>query len=98
MSLEVNKGDKDMTPMEQIQYWVKGKPIHDIDTGLCVPDFSCCFPQLLASQLERDLFYRAYTHKHNERLIRIMLQFFFEASMLSHGRSEDIEWIKEREV
>ena len=31
-----------MNNREQLEKWVNGNPIHNPDSGECVPDFSCC--------------------------------------------------------
>lgn len=50
-----------ITVEKQLSEWVKGNPLHRVLTkygkgGECVPDFSCCTPELLAEEGER----RAY--------------------------------------
>ena len=45
-----------MTSDEQLASWVGGKSIHNVDKGECCQDFSCCQPELLAPQAERELF------------------------------------------
>ena len=47
-----------MTYLKQLLEWQKGNSIHKDDE--CCPDFSCCNPELLASQDERDVFVKAY--------------------------------------
>lgn len=44
----------------QLDTWLRGVPLHDHDTNSCVPDFSCCHPQLLAPFEERVLFIEAW--------------------------------------
>lgn len=45
-----------MTCEEQLAQWVNGISIHNHDRDECCPDFSCCQPELLATQEERTLF------------------------------------------
>ena len=45
-----------MTSEDQLMQWVAGVSIHNQERGECCPDFSCCQPQLLATQDERNLF------------------------------------------
>ena len=45
-----------MTCEDQLMQWVAGVSIHNQDRDECCPDFSCCQPQLLATQDERNLF------------------------------------------
>ena len=37
-----------MKPEEQLDEWIKGNSIHNIERDECCPDFSCCKPELLA--------------------------------------------------
>jgi hypothetical protein len=41
---------------EQLARWVSGESVHN---GECTPDFSCCRPQLLASQEVRTKYLNA---------------------------------------
>lgn len=48
------------TGQEQLQRWLEGRschtPVgHDFE---CCPDFSCCYPSLMATQEERERFIR----------------------------------------
>ena len=45
-----------MTCDEQLRNWVQGISIHNNTRDECCPDFSCCQPNLLASQEERNCF------------------------------------------
>jgi hypothetical protein len=78
-----------MTCQEQLDEWVKGNSIHDVERGECCPDFSCCRPELLASQVERLTF-----NEHPELRDRMLMKFLgaalkkMEFEVIS---SEDIE-------
>ena len=48
-----------MTEFEQLQMWHAGDSRHHKALG-CVPDFSCCRPELQASVAERDRFMSGY--------------------------------------
>ena len=48
-----------MTSDEQLRLWVAGTSVHNETTGECVPDFSCCKPELQSSQETREAFMRA---------------------------------------
>lgn len=60
---------------EQLENWVKGKSVHNIVDNECCPDFSCCKPNLLASQEVRDEFLKA-TNEDNEKKVHAMLMQF----------------------
>ena len=45
-----------MTPEEQLELWVQGKPVHNKTRDECCPDFSCCDPDLLAPTEVRKAF------------------------------------------
>ena len=45
----------------QVQEWVKGNPIHNEIDDACVPDYSCCVPQLATDQKTKDLFLQAFS-------------------------------------
>jgi hypothetical protein len=51
-----------ITAEEQLSEWIRGNSLHRriqskyVRGGECVPDFSCCVPELLAEECER----RAY--------------------------------------
>lgn len=49
-----------MTPDEQLDLWLKGESVHNPDRDECCPDFSCCKPDLVASQAEKEAFVAAY--------------------------------------
>jgi hypothetical protein len=48
-----------MTKEEQLDLWVKGKPIHNEERDECCPDFSCCDIELLSPLEERIAFKNA---------------------------------------
>lgn len=45
-----------MSPNEQLIAWVAGEPIHNVARDECCPDFSCCRPELLWPEEQRQLF------------------------------------------
>ena len=45
---------------QQMISWLNGRPFHSPVTDECCPDFSCCYPDMLMSQEERN----AYCLKH----------------------------------
>lgn len=47
----------------QLKLWVKGRPYHNVIHDLCVPDFSCCHPEMLQDEEIRKCFYYAYKQK-----------------------------------
>ena len=45
-----------MTSDEQLARWLRGEYVHNDTRDECCPDFSCCKPELLAPQEEREAF------------------------------------------
>lgn len=45
-----------MTPDEQLDAWVEGRNLHNVERDECCPDFSCCQDQFQATPEERRLF------------------------------------------
>lgn len=64
-----------MTPNEQVQLWVGGTSVHNAERDECCPDFSCCRPKLLASEEERQKFYKAH-HAGDSKTTNNMLAVF----------------------
>jgi hypothetical protein len=54
---------KQKSQIEQLELWVQGESVH---TEICCPDFSCCRPELKASQEDRDLYFSAFKNGKNE--------------------------------
>lgn len=65
-----------MTCREQLDEWVKGNSIHNKDRDECCPDFSCCRPELLASEIERRTFRNG-----DEKVRTEMLMMFLGAAL-----------------
>lgn len=40
----------------QLEEWVKGNPIHNIQDNECCPDFSCCNPEFIQPKEIRETF------------------------------------------
>lgn len=55
--------------------WVKGNPRHNSVDEECCPDFSCCDPELLASQKIRQQFYTAYLNDDDATSSRLLGRF-----------------------
>lgn len=75
-----------MTPNEQLDEWVKGNSIHNTELGECCPDFSCCHPELLASEAERTAFRDA-----DEKTRYSMLGMFLGAAISKAFDSTDVK-------
>ena len=59
-----------MTPDQQLDAWVEGRPIHHVERGECCPDFSCCRPDLLAPAHERKTYVRLTERdRHHMRMV-----------------------------
>jgi len=68
----------------QLIEWVKGNPVHNYEDGECCPDFSCCYPDLLAPAEVRKAFCNAETKGDNDTKSRMLGEFlskFLEAKM-----------------
>lgn len=58
-----------MSPAERFRYkdaarqqlilWLNGRSVHNAVNGECLPDFSCCYPDLAWSQERRNEYARA---------------------------------------
>jgi|HubBroStandDraft_6_1064221.scaffolds.fasta_scaffold1274951_1 hypothetical protein len=66
---------------EQLEQWVAGNPIHAAN---CCPDFSCCRPELLASQVIR----KAYLAAGEDERIQFLGYFLGEAISLAAKEQE----------
>ena len=63
----------------QLAAWVNGNPEHNNTDEECCPDFSCCKPELLAPEHERQAFAAA-----SEETRMQMLGGFLGRAMASH--------------
>jgi hypothetical protein len=66
---------------KQLEMWLDGAAMHNIELDECCPDFSCCRPELLASEDERKNFVRFYKSNNQEGVME-MLAIFFERLVL----------------
>lgn len=58
-----------MRPVEQMRLWALGISVHNLERDECCPDFSCCSPELLAPEHERQAFVRLDDQKRHEMLM-----------------------------
>ena len=49
----------DQSVKDQLEKWVGGESVHNTERDECCPDFSCCKPEMLAPQHEREAFAKA---------------------------------------
>lgn len=49
-----------MDDFVQLCRWAAGEPVHDMERNGCVPDFSCCRPELLVPLEVRELYVQWY--------------------------------------
>ena len=77
------QSEMDAAREEQLKLWVEGTPEHCDATGECCPDFSCCKPELLASEDERRVFAEAVATS-NEDLKMQMLGNFLRRAFEKH--------------
>lgn len=79
-----------MTPREQLDKWVAGQSVHNHERDECCPDFSCCQPELLASEEERVMFRDAYING-NQDLIDSMLMMFLTVMLSNIEKDKNIK-------
>lgn len=64
----------DTSTIIQLDDWIKGKPHHNEDKHL--PDFSCCYPELLADRHVREDCVKALINDERDIVIFYMYHFF----------------------
>jgi hypothetical protein len=69
-----------VTSEEQLSRWVAGVPTHNSERDECCPDFSCCYPPLLASRSVRER-YAAAVERGDERERESMAGLFLGAAL-----------------
>ena len=72
-----------MTHDEQIKAWVEGRSLHSFTEGECVPDFSCCQPDLKVDEATRRRFGQAHEEK-DIATLTTMYSVFMEALLTKH--------------
>jgi hypothetical protein len=73
----------------QIEEWVEGRSAHNLDRDECCPDFSCCTPELQASEAERRTFAR-YWREGNSMAMNEMLMMFLGKLIHQSGLEEEV--------
>ena len=73
-----------MTQAEQLRMWVDGDPVHNDETGECCPDFSCCKPELLAPEQEREKFAAATEDQRELMLVMFLGRALGSAGVEAH--------------
>lgn len=63
-----------MAPIERLKKWVEGECIH-VDGEDCLPDFSCCKPELLAPKEERELFLKLWIEEKHSEYEKMLMMF-----------------------
>jgi len=69
---------------EQLTEWLKGNPVHNEIRDECCPDFSCCQPDLLWPEEQRQEFVDAGDEKRNG-----MLMMALGGLLESQGKRDD---------
>ena len=64
-----------MTPIEQLEEWVKGSSIHNEERDECCPDFSCCNKMVETPVEAKQRFVKAF-QENDGYVINQMLMFF----------------------
>lgn len=86
-----------MTSLEQLEKWVAGESIHNVEEDQCCPDFSCCTQSLLASEEERKMFLNAFIN-HQQDIMDSMLMIFLEALIKNKFPNKNIYVAGQAEV
>lgn len=60
--------------------------VHNNAENMCCPDFSCCRPELIASQLERTIFVKAFEEDENETIMN-MLHLFMHRLLTNNSET-----------
>lgn len=63
---EIDTNEQDYN---QILQWVNGISEHNCESNKCVPDFSCCVPELLSSKEDREQFMEACKTKDSKYIM-----------------------------
>ena len=75
-----------MTYDEQLDLWVQGQSVHDIENDWCCPDFSCCNKAIQTPMEDRQLFANAYRQGQISVTDRMLVAFLGNA-MATLGKS-----------
>lgn len=62
-----------MTPLEQLEKWVKGENVHNVERDECCPDFACCQPDKHWPISYREEFKKVYEEQGSEAVIPMLL-------------------------
>lgn len=71
-----------MSPEEQLRRWVNGELVHNgksRSVGECLPDFSCCNPDMLWSKELREKFVNAVSDEERTGMLMMSLSSAFAA-------------------
>lgn len=81
---------------EQVDEWVNGNPVHNDERDECCPDFSCCVPEVMASDQEREQFSEAY-YNNDTKTQNEMLSNFLQR-MVTHKTSKKVHIAGEDDI
>ena len=78
----------DITSDEQLEKWLAGESVHrgDKPRGECCPDFSCCYPRLLAPFEIRQIYVKAFREKDYKMQNRLLFRFLGELIAATSNR------------
>lgn len=62
-----------MTPLEQLEKWVKGENVHNGERDECCPDFACCQPNNHWPLSYREEFKKVYEEQGAEAIVPMLL-------------------------
>ncbi len=77
-----SSGPEAVREARQLNRWLQGDSVHLEMPDLCTPDYSCCRPDLLAPQEEREL----YVQAHNDGDVKTLtcLECMFLGRLVAH--------------
>lgn len=74
-----------MTKEEQIAQWAAGNSVHNHITDYCVPDYSCCYPEL-AVDLDQRKAYRLGNAHLRAAMQRAFIHALIKLRLPGYGR------------
>lgn len=64
-----------MDRSEQLKEWLDGNSIHDEEDNICVPDYSCCYPNMTTNTHNKQMFAKAWIEGDEDALAEMVEDF-----------------------